>query len=138
MLKFVYTFLYYLQFLIFFSFKLKFEVNLQLQNWSSYLFLLSCFTFISSFTFNNSINNTAIICIFNIWNINIIKVYMVENWVLYLKSTNSGKYNNLLMNLFYQYQLLQKGQFYYNIAFRFYTKTYFLINSFDAFSKNIF
>ena len=32
MLKFAYTFLYYLQFLIFFSFKLKFEVNLQLQN----------------------------------------------------------------------------------------------------------
>ena len=35
------------------------------------------------------------------------------------------------------FEFLQKCKFYQNIAFKFYTKSYFLGNSFEAFSKNI-
>ena len=40
------------------------------------------------------------------------------------------------MNLFYENRFLQKRQFYHNIAFIFYTKTYLLGNSSEVFSKN--
>ena len=51
----------------------------------------------------------------------------VWNLTLHLKNTNSGKDHTLFMYLFYQYQFLQNGQFYHNIPFLIYTKTYLLL-----------
>ena len=51
----------------------------------------------------------------------------VWNLTLHLKNTNSGKDHTLFMHLFYQYQFLQNGQFYHNMPFLIYTKTYLLL-----------
>ena len=52
-----------------------------------------------------------------------------------LKNTNSYKYHTLLICWSNQHQFLQKRHFYRNIPFIFYTKTYFLCNSCEAFLR---